>query len=71
MGSDYPPRRGLILLFLSMGIFFLAAALLSLYCWLSFDTWQPYLSQIAGIALMVSIPLTYYVWGYYEQQRGS
>lgn len=54
-----------------MGIFFFVAALLSFYCWLSFDTWRPYLSQIAGIALIVSIPLTYVVWGYYEQQRRS
>ena len=70
MEPDYPPRRGFTLVLLGMGIFYLVAALLSLYYWLAFGAWQPYLGQIAGIALVVSIPTTYLIWKYYEQRRG-
>jgi hypothetical protein len=70
MEPDYPPRRSLTLIFLAMGIFYLLAALLSLYYWLNFGTWRPYLGQITGIALVVSIPTTYLIWRYYEQRHG-
>jgi len=70
MEPDYPPQRRLILIFLGMGIFYLVAGLLSLCYWLTFGTWRPYLGQITGIALVVSIPTTYLVWRYYEQRQG-
>lgn len=69
MGPDYPPRRSLILIFLGMGIFYLVAALLSLFYLFTFGTWRPYLLQIVGIALVVSIPVTYLIWSYYEQRH--
>ena len=54
-----------------MGIFYLVAALLSLFYWLTFGAWRPYLIQIVGLALVVSIPMTYLIWQIYEQWRGS
>jgi hypothetical protein len=69
MEPKYPPKRGLVLILLAIGIFYLVAAVLSLYCWLAFSAWRPYLGQIAVAALLISIPLTYLVWGYYEQRR--
>jgi uncharacterized membrane protein len=70
MEPDYPPRRGLILALLGMGIFYLVVTVLSLYYTLTFGAWRPYLVQIAGIALVVSIPITYLIWSVYEQRRG-
>ena len=71
MGPDYPPWRGLILFLLGMDIFCIVAGLLGLYYWFTYDVWRPYLEQITGIALVVSIPVTYLVWRYYKQWRGS
>lgn len=71
MVPDYPPQRGLILALLGMGIFYLVAAALSLYYTLTFGAWRPYLVQIAGIALVVSIPVAYLIWSAYEQRRRS
>jgi hypothetical protein len=69
MGPDYPPQRGMILLLLGLGVFFLIGALLSGLCWVVLGDWQSYISQIAGIAFITSIPIAYFSWSYFERHH--
>ena len=60
--SDNTLRRSLLLILLGMGTFFLVAALLALLLWLTMGEWRSFLSKIAFIASLATIPIAYYVW---------
>lgn len=54
--------RALTLMLLGMGIFFLYVALLALLVWLTVGNWQSFLTELALVAALVSIPTAYYTW---------
>lgn len=54
--------RALTLMLLGMGVFFLNAALLALIAWISMGDWRLFITELAVIAALLSVPMTYYAW---------
>lgn len=66
---DSPWRRGLLLILLGMGAFFLLAALLALIVWLTVGNWRSFLVEIAFVATLATIPAAYYLWTNFVAHR--
>lgn len=69
MEPEYPPQRIFTLILLGMGIFFLSAVFLIFFCQVALGAWRPYLVQIAVIAWLASLPLTYLIWEQVEKRH--
>ena len=66
---DHPWRRAMLLLLLGMGVFFVIAATISFLIWITAGDWRPFLDEIAAIAVFLTIPGVYHLWGRYVVQH--
>jgi Flp pilus assembly protein TadB len=47
---------------LGMGTFFLIAAALTLFVWFIKGDWQPFLTDIVMLAIVITVPTAFYLW---------
>ena len=66
---DYSWRRTVFLALLGTGVFFTIAALLALLTWFMLGAWRPFLTEIALLAALTTMPAAYLLWGRYVVHR--
>lgn len=55
-------RTATTLILMSLGLFQLIAAALSIFSWMVVGDWRNMIFQIAGLAFCLTFPVTYWIW---------